>query len=60
MMEGETRNTRQAMPKSETTPVFQNIASDGVTIDGAKKLIDVDGLPESPSDGLRISDVIET
>jgi polygalacturonase len=60
MMEGETTETRVAMPKSATTPGFQNIAIDGVTIDGAKKLIDVDGLPESPIDGLRISDVMGT
>jgi polygalacturonase len=60
MMEGETRESRVAMPKSATTPAFENIAINGVTIDGAKKLIDVDGLPESPIDGLRISDVIGT
>jgi hypothetical protein len=48
------------MPKSATTSAFQNIAINGVTIDGAKQLIDVDGLPESPIDGLRISDVIGT
>jgi polygalacturonase len=60
MMEGETKESRVAMPKSATTPGFANIAIDGVTIDGAKQLIDVDGLPESPIDGLRISDVIGT
>jgi polygalacturonase len=60
MMEGETKESRVAMPKSATTPGFENIAIDGVTIDGAKQLIDVDGLPESPIDGLRISDVIGT
>jgi polygalacturonase len=60
MMEGETKESRVAMAKSATTPSFQNIAIDGVTIDGAKRLIDVDGLPESPIDGLRISDVIGT
>jgi polygalacturonase len=60
MMEGETKESRVAMPKSATTPAFENIAINGVTIDGAKQLIDVDGLPESPIDGLRISDVIGT
>ena len=60
MMEGETKESRVAMPKSATTPEFANIAITGVTIEGAKKLIDVDGLPESPIDGLRISDVIGT
>jgi ribosomal protein L24 len=60
MMEGETKESRVAMPKSANTPGFANIAITGVTIEGAKKLIDVDGLPESPIDGLRISDVIGT
>ncbi len=60
MMEGETKESRVAMPKGPGTPGFENIAIDGVTIDGAKQLIDVDGLPESPIDGLRISDVIGT
>ena len=60
MMEGETKESRVAMPKAANTPGFANIAIDGVTIDGAKQLIDVDGLPESPIDGLRISDVIGT
>jgi hypothetical protein len=60
MMEGETKESRVAMPKGPETPGFENIAIDGVTIDGAKQLIDVDGLPESPIDGLRISDVIGT
>jgi polygalacturonase len=60
MMEGETHETQGPMPRSATTPAFENIAINGVTIDGAKKLIDVDGLPESPIDGLRISDVIGT
>jgi polygalacturonase len=60
MMEGEAKESRVAMPKSATTPGFENIAINGVTIDGAKRLIDVDGLPESPIDGLRVSDVIGT
>ena len=60
IMEGETKESRVAMPKGPGTPGFENIAIDGVTIDGAKQLIDVDGLPESPIDGLRISDVIGT
>jgi polygalacturonase len=60
MMEGETKETRVAMAKGPGTPGFENIAISGVTIDGAKQLIDVDGLPESPIDGLRISDVVGT
>ena len=57
-MEGETPNVDQAQPVSGTTPSFRDIAIDGVTIDGAKELIAIDGLPESPIDGLRITDVI--
>jgi hypothetical protein len=61
MMEGETREPHGVLiPKSASTPAFENIAIDGVTIDGAKQLINVDGLPESPIDGLRISDVVGT
>lgn len=60
MMEGETHESSAPQPKSSTTPVFRNIAINGVTVDGAKKLIDVDGLPESPIEGLRITDVIGT
>jgi hypothetical protein len=61
MMEGETREPHDVLvPKAANTPGFANIAIDGVTIDGAKQLINVDGLPESPIDGLRISDVIGT
>jgi polygalacturonase len=60
MMEGETKEARGPAPKGPGTPAFENIAITGVTIDGAKRLIDVDGLPESPIDGLRISDVIGT
>jgi polygalacturonase len=61
MMEGETREPHDVLiPKTTSTPGFENIAIEGVTIDGAKQLINVDGLPESPIDGLRISDVIGT
>jgi polygalacturonase len=44
LMEGETRTGQQ--PVSKTTPVFRNIAISHMTIDGAKHLIDVNGLPE--------------
>jgi polygalacturonase len=60
MMEGETKATRTAAAFGPGTPQFRNIAISGVTIDGAKTLIDIDGLPESPIDGLRITDVIGT
>ena len=58
LMEGETR--RGAEPVSKTTPVFRDIAISHMTIDGAKTLIDVDGLPEMRIEGLHISDVMGT
>ncbi|MHB1023567.1 MAG: glycoside hydrolase family 28 protein [Acidobacteriaceae bacterium] len=58
-MEGETADPGK-QPVSKSPPSFQNIAMSNMTIDGAKVLIDVDGLPEMPIEGLRISDVIGT
>jgi polygalacturonase len=43
---------------SERTPVFRNIAVSHVTINGAKKVADIDGLPEMPISGLRLTDVV--
>ena len=45
-------------PVSEKTPVFRNIAISHMTINGARVAINVEGLPEMPIAGLRISDVI--
>ncbi|MGD0017482.1 MAG: glycosyl hydrolase family 28 protein, partial [Verrucomicrobiia bacterium] len=56
MMEGEVRISAQ--PVSEKTPVFRNIAISGMTINHARVAINVEGLPEMPIMGLRISDVI--
>jgi len=58
LMEGETRRGEETV--SKTTPVFRNIAMSHMTIDGAKTLIDVEGLPEMPIQGLHISDVMGT
>jgi hypothetical protein len=44
-------------PVSERTPVFRNIAISNVTIDGAKKVIEIDGLPEMRITALRLTDV---
>jgi len=45
-------------PVSERTPVFRNIAISHVTILGAtKEVVDIDGLPEMPIEGLRLTDV---
>lgn len=56
-MEGEVY-TGDTTIVSNRTPVFRNIAISNITINHAKKIISIDGLPEMPIDGLRISDLI--
>jgi polygalacturonase len=56
IMGGETATKEE--PVSERTPVFRNIAISNVTINGAKKVIDIDGLPEMPIIALRLTDII--
>jgi polygalacturonase len=56
LMEGEVRSSNQVV--SEKTPVFRNIAISHVSIDNARVAINIEGLPELPIFGLRISDVI--
>jgi len=56
LMEGEKRTSEE--PVSKRTPIFRNIVMSNMTINGAKVLIDIEGLPEMPIQGLRISDVI--
>jgi hypothetical protein len=59
LMEGEVRS-EGVEPVSNRTPVFRNIALSNMTIHGARVAINVEGLPEMPVTGLRISDVIAT
>jgi polygalacturonase len=56
IMEGEVRTGEQ--PVSKTTPVFRNIAISNMTINGSRLPINIEGLPEMPIAGLRITDVI--
>ena len=44
-------------PVSEKTPVFRDIAISNMTIKDSPVVIDIEGLPEMPISGLRISDV---
>jgi hypothetical protein len=44
-------------PVSERTPVFRNIAISNVTVSGAPVVADIQGLPEMPIAGLRITDL---
>jgi len=58
LMEGEKRTSQQ--PVTNKTPIFRNIAMSNMTIDGAKVMIDIAGLPEMPIQNLHISNVMGT
>jgi len=56
-MEGEVY-TGDTTIVSNRTPIFRNIAISNITINHAKEVMNVLGLPEMPIEGLRISDLI--
>ena len=56
LMEGEVRRDAPE-PVSKTTPVFRNIAISHMTVHGAKVVVNLEGLPEMPIQGLRITDL---
>jgi polygalacturonase len=56
MMEGEAAPKDE--PFSERTPVYRNIALSRINIKGAKTAIEIEGLPEMPITGLRLTDII--
>ena len=56
IMGGETATKEE--PVSERTPMFRNIAISNITINSAKKVVDIDGLPEAPITALRLTDVV--
>lgn len=58
LMEGEAPTADE--PVSARTPLFRNIAIANMTINRSRVAIAIEGLPEMPIDGLRISDVIAT
>jgi polygalacturonase len=45
-------------PVSERTPVFHNIAISNVTINRCPTAVNIEGLPEMPVEGLRLTDII--
>ncbi|MGA2145395.1 MAG: glycoside hydrolase family 28 protein [Bryobacteraceae bacterium] len=47
-----------AEPVSERTPRFRNIAIEGVTVNRCRTAVSIEGLPEMPIEGLRLTDVV--
>ncbi len=47
-------------PVSERTPVFRNIVISGVTVNRCRTAVSIEGLPEMPVEGLRLSDIVAT
>jgi polygalacturonase len=47
-------------PFSERTPIFRNIAISNVTVNRCKTAVSIEGLPEMPVEGLRLTDIIAT
>jgi polygalacturonase len=56
LMEGEVRRDAPE-PVSRTTPVFRDIAVSHMTVRNARVVVNVEGLPEMPIEGLRITDL---
>jgi polygalacturonase len=57
VMEGEVRTSGEE-PVSVRTPVFRNIAVSNITVNHARMAVDVEGLPEMPISGLRITNMV--
>jgi len=47
-----------AEPVSGRTPIFRNIAISNVTINRCRIAVSIEGLPEMPVEGLRLSDIV--
>ncbi len=47
-------------PVSARTPVFRNFAISNVTINRCKTAVSIEGLPEMPVEGLRLTDIVAT
>lgn len=45
-------------PVSDRTPVFRNFAISGVTINRCRTAVSIEGLPEMPVEGLRLTDIV--
>jgi hypothetical protein len=58
VMAPENKSTPPEEPVSERTSIYRNIAISHMTINHARLAIDIEGIPEMPIDGLRISDIV--
>jgi hypothetical protein len=47
-------------PVSQRTPIFRNFGISNVTIDRCKTAVSIEGLPEMPVEGLRLTDIVAT
>ena len=47
-----------AEPVSQRTPIFRNFGISNVTINRCKTAVNIEGLPEMPVEGLRLTDII--
>uniref|UniRef100_Q02B94 Glycoside hydrolase, family 28 n=1 Tax=Solibacter usitatus (strain Ellin6076) TaxID=234267 RepID=Q02B94_SOLUE len=60
VMAPENKSTPPEEPVSERTSIYRNIAISHMTINNSRLVIDIEGIPEMPIDGLRISDIVAT
>lgn len=58
VMAPENKSTPPEEPVSERTSILRNIAMSHITMNHSRLAIDIEGIPEMPIDGLRISDVV--
>jgi polygalacturonase len=58
VMAPENKSTPAEEPVSERTSILRNIAISHMTMNHSRLAIDIEGIPEMPIDGLRISDVV--
>ena len=58
VMAPENKSTPPEEPVSERTSIYRNIAVSHMTMNHSRLAIDIEGIPEMPIDGLRISDIV--
>jgi len=58
VMAPENKSTPPEEPVSERTSIFRNIAISHMTMNNSRLALDIEGIPEMPIEGLRISDVM--